>query len=255
MYVQPERVKIHATHRLTGLSTPRSPRRGSLMKNLKYAFLTIAVWSFSVPALAQSPFDGAYLGLNLGHESVTAKTETIGTGTIAGSVTNDEFGASGLTGGVFAGYGHTFDSLYLGAEAEGSIGNADYNYKDNLGTTIKARQKDSYGASIRIGFLPVENTLLYSRLGIIRGKFSTKDNITDGSTYTVDVNESAYKTGAQLGLGAETALQDNIHVRLDWTYDDYQDWNLHASIPGTGVNQKISPNSNIFRVGLSYNFN
>lgn len=222
---------------------------------LKYVLSTITtVTILSGPAMAgQTAFDGPYAGVNFGYESIKAKTDTTGTGGLVGYSVKDEFGADGVTGGLFGGYGQTFGNIYLGGELEGSLNSTDYNYSDNSDETIKSKQNENYAASVRLGFLPVTNTLLYSRLGVIEGRFSTNAHLVDGAT-TVDANRSKYLTGAQFGLGAETALQGNVHLRLDWTYDVYKDWKVSANIPGDGIAETISPTANTFRVGLAYGF-
>src|ERR1022692_4110965 len=179
-----------------------------------------------------SDFDGFYVGGSLGEGSDDYKLSDTGSGALAGISFNNDMGASGITEGLFAGYGKRFGNLYAGLEAEGDIANTESNTTLTDGGTsvfIKLKHKYDYGAAVRAGVFPLENTLLYGKVGVLWGRFEDEA-----------VNDTQTLAGAQFGLGAETALNSNTTLRADWTYVDYKSASYTSSVQtGSG-----SPTSN-----------
>ena len=189
-----------------------------------------------------SAFNGAYAGVLAGYENFNLKNSTTGLGVLNGFSTSGNYGASGKTGGIFAGYGKEFGKFYLGAEAEATLGNAEG--KTNISTPIgyiysDAKHKNDYGVSIRPGFLVSDNTLIYTRIGFIRSAFDDKA-----------VNDKFNLNGLRLGLGTEFAVSSNINARFDWVYTNYQSYSYSDAYQIS----KSDINSNAFRIGVSYHF-
>jgi len=187
-------------------------------------------------------FNGGYAGVLAGYESFNAKSTDTGIGSLAGLSSSGNYGATGTTGGIFAGYGKEFGKFYLGAEAEASLGNAQEKTNITLGNSYvytDVQHKYDYGLSIRPGFLVSDNLLLYTRIGFVRSRFD--DNATDTN---VNLN------GLRLGLGTEFALSNNLNARLDWVYTNYQSNNYSDAYQIS----KTDTSSNAFRVGLAYHF-
>lgn len=205
--------------------------------------LILAVIIAVIPCLAlASNFDGAYVGGSLGNNSDHYSLTDTGLGGFAGTSFSNDAGAQGITEGLFAGYGKRFNNLYLGAEAQGDLYNDESNTTLTTGGNtffIKLKHQYDYGAAIRAGIFPVDNTLLYGKVGVLWGRFEDEA-----------VNTSQTLSGAQFGLGAETALNSTLTLRADWTYVDYQSASYSSSVQ-TG---SASPASNTFRIGLAYNF-
>lgn len=188
-----------------------------------------------------SPFNGPYVGLQGGYESFNIKGSGTGSGPLAGDSAAINFGAEGLNGGLFAGYGKQFGKLYLGLEAEANVGSATSNNNITLTTgtiTANASHKYDFAASLRPGFMLNDTVLIYTRLGAVKSRFDANGNN----------NKSL--TGFRTGLGAEAIISSNVTARLDWAYTAYQSDTL--IYPNGIVN--LSPDSSTFRIGLAYNF-
>jgi len=195
-----------------------------------------------------APFNGVYLGAQAGYENYKADESFTGAGALAGLSVSGNGSLSGAVGGIYGGYGKTFDKLYLGVEANGDLSDSSES-KSASGITATTKHTYSYGISVRPGFVPVDNLLLYTRLGWIASHFEENFSglVTGGTSVT--------PSGIDTGLGAEYAISPNLTARLDWTYASYENvniaWTLNGAFIGT---EKISPTSNTFRVGLAYNF-
>lgn len=189
-----------------------------------------------------SPFNGAYIGAEGGYEGFNIKGSAVGTNALAGDSGSINFGAEGVNGGLFAGYGKQFGKLYLGVEGEADIGSTTSNNNIILtaGTlTANASHKYDLAASLRPGFMLNDSTLIYTRAGIVSSGFNGNGN-----------NGSITLTGFRTGLGAETVISSNITARFDWAYSAYQSHTL--TYPDGTVS--LSPDSSTLRIGLAYNF-
>lgn len=158
-------------------------------------------------AMAQSPeyssftpgqtvFDGPYLGLDLGY--------------------SDYDGADGISGGVYGGYGRTMPhNLYLGLEA-----NAGYSDADGGVGGADVEIDETYGVSLRPGYVLNENTLLYTRVGWQRTAFEASS--PTGS------NDSM-REGLRTGVGVDFAMSENFIFRTEYNYT----WNNDFNAQGT----------------------
>lgn len=81
---------------------------------------------------------------------------------------------------LFVGYGRQFGRWYLGAEAEGETSQADWSFaKSKADARSSSLDKDdSYGLSLRGGYVVDNGSLLYLRAGRVETRF--------GSFYTVN---------------------------------------------------------------------
>lgn len=195
-----------------------------------------------------APFNGPYVGADVGYEHYHSSDDFTGSGVLSGYSSNNSLSLSGAVGGIYAGYGKTFDKLYLGVEAQAGLSNSDKTNKySDFSSELK--QTYNYGLSVRPGYVPIDNLLLYTRLGWEASHFeqSYSGAITGGT----NVTPSAIDTG----LGAEYAINANLTARLDWTYAHYQKVNITDTFNGVNVGSaELSPSSNTFSIGLAYNF-
>ena len=189
-----------------------------------------------------SNFDGAYIGGAVGYGSDHYNMTDTGLGSLAGISLTDDMGSQGAMGEVFAGYGKKFGNLYAGLEANANLSDREANLTlvDGASSvTSNLTHKYDYGFAFRGGVFPADNTLLYGKIGATWGMFEDKA-----------VNTSQTLTGLQVGLGVETALNSVLTVRADWTYVDYKT----ATYTDAFQTGSASPTSNVFMVGLAYNF-
>jgi opacity protein-like surface antigen len=159
----------------------------------KKLIVTTAVLAATGVAVANpAPYVGASAGVTIN----TTKSDEV------------SINARGLPFSVFAGYGGVLNqSFYLAGELSGTFATA--NMTDNgLKTTY------SYGASVIPGVMLSDHTLAFARAGVVRTRFSTfKEN----------------QTGAQLGLGMQTSLTQNVDLRGEYDFVSYRSFGSRVS--------------------------
>ena len=208
----------------------------------------------ATPALAKSAFDGAYVGLQGGYTFVTPDADhqtVIGGDAIATSSTDKN--ADGFTGGIYAGFGQTFDRFYVGAEV-------DAGYSDAKGTATpnSARYsfeaKESYGVSGRVGYLFSDTALVYGRVGWQRTDIDFTGNPgvpTIGGTPAV-ASFGGELDGVRYGIGSEVVVGQNLLLRAEYSYTDYEDFTVTYPL-GAG-NSRVDAHENLVRAGIAYRF-
>lgn len=190
----------------------------------------------TAPAMARSPFDGAYVGAFAGYSDGDVDTTV---GSIA-----DDTGIDGFTFGGYTGYGKTFDKLYIGGEAE--IGYTDLDGSGTVGSLSASYETDwSYGLSARAGYLVTPTVLAYGRVGYQWTEF--EGTATSAATA---VNFDRTFDGWRLGGGVEVAITDNLLSRVEYTYTDYDTYDLTAGASVGG----LEPSDHAVRIGLGYRF-
>ncbi|MFC7334904.1 outer membrane protein [Rhodocista pekingensis] len=201
----------------------------------------------SAPALAQSPFDGGYVGAALGY----AWMKPNGTTTFSNATTQKvDRTNDGVTGAVFLGYGKTIDTLYLGIEGE--IGISDQEKTSTLaGNSYNFDAGTSLGIALRAGLLATPDTLVYGRIGWQRTDLDVSGRLGSvAGTPTMDENE--HLNGWRIGGGVEHALTENVLARLEYNYTDYESYKVSYGQGGARTNAE--PHESAVRVGVAYRF-
>jgi opacity protein-like surface antigen len=137
--------------------------------------------------------------------------------------------AKGFGGGLNAGYGVELGKWYIGGEVDGGIGKVD---GDNAYGDVK--KKNYYGAVGRFGYKATDTVLAYGLVGLEGGKF-------EAATASGKVSDNDW--GYRLGVGVETFVKDNVTLRGEVNYVDWQGEN---GLPG-GDEWRTS-------VGVGYHF-
>lgn len=161
---------------------------------MKKAFIALAAIVLGTAAAhAETDFDGVYAGVDGGY----------------GSTKVDNGGSDGaFSGGAFAGYGLTFDKIYLGGEAEAGINGAE---NDVGGVSVK--QKWNYGVTGRVGYVVTPKVLVYGLAGFEQAQVKAKG----GAAEVKGTND-----GLKFGIGGETFVKKNISVRSEVNYIDWK---------------------------------
>lgn len=180
----------------------------------------------AAPSLAQSPFDGAYVGAYTGYTDNDASAVS---GTVRGDINRE-----GVLYGAYAGYGQTIDQFYFGGEAEIGTANLSGSTGRVAGVRTKLDTNESWGLTARAGYLVKDQILVYGRAGWQR----TNYDITVG-TGTSQVKRGDNLDGYRLGGGVEFAVTNNILVRGEYNYINYNDTNF---------------TENQLRLGVAYRF-
>lgn len=176
----------------------------------------------AAPSLAQSPFDGAYVGVFTGYSDTNASA--------ASGTTNAKIDADAWLYGAYAGYGKTFDKLYLGAEAELGSASLSNNSGTVAGLATKLDANESWGLSARAGYLATNDLLVYGRAGWQRTNYDVTVG-TGANRIKVGDNLDGYR----LGGGLEYAVTDNVLVRTEYNYVNYDDTNFRENQVRVGV--------------------
>lgn len=242
------------------------------MHKLKLITASVALAGFSATASAAPEI---YLGAQMGYQSTDMEyTESYSyvdsVYSESGSNTTD-YSLDGVAGGIFAGAKfYVGDGLYIAPEVNLGTSNADGGYSEsgsysyNDGTfsdsdsysyEVEAEAGQSYGFGVLLGKDLTANTSVYGRLGYQR----TEYELTVSGTGFDSESEDDTFGGVRYGLGLETAMTNNLALRLDWSLTDYSDESYSESTQdafgGTETNTvTFEPTENLFQVGVSYRF-
>lgn len=193
-----------------------------------------------IEAFTDEGLGGFYVGGQIGHGTInTALDGPRGPGN-----NTAEFGNSGFTGGVFAGYGVLVGDVYVGAEVDYEASEASWSHitNDRFYTVDKS---DSFGLSARIGYELDNHSLLYGRFGVVGTEFETYYQQTGGTRVIED-----RELGMRFGGGAETPISSNLFARMEYTFTSYEDY--EAS--GAGATDNFANSEGLAKFGLAYRF-
>lgn len=173
------------------------------------------VAGFSTAATAQSndvAFNGFYAGAQVGVDSFDA-----------------DVNVKGIAGGIFAGYNHRIDNVVVGLEGQLNLSDADKEIVPGVDLGVR----EGYGITARAGYLVGSGTLAYVHGGWAKTKFKFTDAV--GSI-------SERVDGWKVGAGLETLIADNVTLRAEYAYTDYEN------------NAGFEPKNSSFQVGVAYQF-
>lgn len=216
-----------------------------------------------------------YLGAQMGYQSTDLEytqgfSFVDSVSSSSGSSTAD-FSVDGVAGGIFAGAKfYVRESLYLATEVNLGTSNADGGIREgssfeiddgtfsdsgSSSSSINAEAGKSYGFGVLLGKDLTPSTSIYGRLGYQR----TEYELTASGTGLDTVSDDETFGGIRYGIGLETAMTNNLALRLDWSLTDYSDEGYSESFQndfgGTETGSfSFDPTENLFQVGLSYRF-
>jgi len=192
-------------------------------------------------ALAKSPFEGFYLGGQLGVGKFSMDTEYTGMGYSG----DDDGSTSDLVGGVYFGGGKPVtEVVYLGGEVDFMVHNQEIDYSQGYDTVELAW---SIGGKARLGGIIADRHLIYGLLGLRIAHF--KSEIYG---YT-DSDET--RAGISVGAGYEFAITHNIIARAEGAYTGYAPIEFeYVGGPYGGMKEEIDPTTFTTTVGLAWRF-
>ena len=186
---------------------------------------------------AGGPYVGAHIGLNGTDTKLHGPRE-------AGESLTAKLGDFGVTGGLFGGYGIALKRWYLGVDLEGEASNTKWEHRKSPdGRRFSVERGASYGAGARLGRVFGQSSLLYGRVGAIETNFDT--HYATGAT---TVNQDNEQTGLRYGVGAEVMATDRMFLRFDYSYTDYDEYDVDF---GSG-RDTFDNRESVFRAGLGY---
>jgi opacity protein-like surface antigen len=133
----------------------------------------------------------------------------------------------GLQPRINIGYNDMFSAYtYLAIEAFGSPSSILINNNTQSGPSLRSTY--TYGLSLISGYMITDNVIGYLRLGAVEANFSSPN---------------ASQSGGQVGLGLQTPLTENWHLRTEYIYSAFS----KASSIGSVKTDQVM-------LGLIYNF-
>jgi opacity protein-like surface antigen len=260
--------------------------------------------STSVSAYTVCPFDGFYLGAAAGNSLTLSKIKDISTASVgipilgpggqfysasSGSTVNlkkNSFAAS-----LFAGYGYSLCSFYLGAEIFAKQTHTGTTQTDiaafsqvipgstanlNVISSVTTKTKNTeFGVDFRPGYLLTDCSLLYARFGAAYNKMTLAaslnfiaDSPGNFSTVALPSSESQNKNvlAYRVGAGLEQKVSCNLSVRFDYIFTRYGNITINSSGSVEALNALAGGlattfaasgttskmHNHLFMIGLSY---
>jgi outer membrane immunogenic protein len=160
-------------------------------------------------AASAAPFDGPFVGAQVGWQSEKMRDVKSSLGTVP----VDENKRS-VSGGVFAGYDKTFNGRFvLGAEGGVDFGTDNEVSTSAAGASYTVDPKYSFDVTARAGYLVTPQTLLYVRGGYTNARVRT--TLTNAAAVQA---ASDNQDGWLVGGGVEHQLNQNLSARLEYRY-------------------------------------
>lgn len=182
----------------------------------------------SAPAFANEGFGGIYAGGQIGYDSYGIDLDD--------GVDSASLNADGIEGGIFVGYNWLFDHFVVGVEGQAAMSDADTTIStEDLDFTLKA--KETYGISARVGTLISDNALVYVLGGWVNTRFKAD------AAGLLSSDESERLNGWRAGVGIEAKVSENVSVRAEYSYADYE-------VSG----DVVEPKNSSFQFGIGWYF-
>ncbi|MDE2380425.1 outer membrane protein [Bradyrhizobium sp.] len=213
------------------------------------------------PALAGSAppvynWSGFYVGANVGGVWAENKSQEVGSLTWFDSPPAPEYGASatGLIGGVHAGYNWQFQQFVFGIEGDISAASADANTSRLASFNLTMVQTSSLTGLAtlrgRAGFA-VDRALLYLTAGVATG--NVHDRVDDPNNAVLWDN-SGWRTGWTAGGGFEYAVARNWTVKAEALYVDFGNSDAVLNNTNTAYRFRFKDTATVARAGFNFKF-
>jgi outer membrane immunogenic protein len=191
---------------------------------------------------------------------------------------NADLGDAGWMGTIEAGFDYQIDSIVIGVLANYDFGKTSMKNKsntdviditgfdeDNATYETKWEIGDSWAIGGRLGFLAMDNALIYVLGGYTEAKIKSESEIRDDNNgnFAFHTSDSSWEDGWFAGGGIEALLTDNISLKAEYRYNDYgsvnRDDEAFNSIPFSqfsfaNSNQDGDVTVHSVRAVLSYRF-
>ena len=209
-------------------------------------------------AAPAEPISGFYAGAQVGPATLESRLDGVHREGGSPSSFVGDFADEGWSPGAFIGYGIDMNRWYLGAEIEANTSDAAWQHiretSGGGGRDFSVEKKSDYGMSIRLGYSLRNATLLYARVGAVRGRFNTAYEKGNNSAAYIDRTDTV--DGVRAGFGAELPISRSTFTRLDFTHTNYESYSFVTTHGGgTNADEMTFDNSeNLFRLGLGFRF-
>jgi outer membrane immunogenic protein len=186
------------------------------------------------PAFLASPWDGLYIGGNVGFGSTDFNT----TARVLGASAATSVTGSGVVGGVQAGYNKQFGTFVLGLETDFD-GTSISNTTDGVSTKLPW-----FGTTrVRAGFLLTPVLLFYGTGGVAYGHVEQSG---------LGVSVTTPGVGWAAGGGLQYALTPQWSIGAEYLHVDLDTGSANTNILGASVSSKAT--TDLGRATLNYKF-
>ena len=149
---------------------------------------------------------------------------------------NSDLGDAGWMGTIEAGFDYQIDSIVIGVLANYDFGTTSMknksntqefdnngNFEDNATYETKWKIGDSWAIGGRLGFLAMDNALIYVLGGYTEAKVKSESDLVDDNNANVrfHTSDSSWEDGWFVGGGIEALLTENISLKAEYRYNDY----------------------------------
>jgi outer membrane immunogenic protein len=188
------------------------------------------------PAFMASPWDGPYIGGNVGFGSTDFKA----TASVLGVSAADSVTGSGVVGGVQVGYNKQFGTFVLGLET-------DFDGTSISNTTDAVSTKLSWFGTTRVraGFLLTPALLFYGTGGVAYGH-------VEQSGFGASVTTPG--VGWAAGAGLQYALTPQWSIGAEYLHVDLDTGSAHENILGISASVSSKATTDLGRATLNYKF-
>lgn len=165
-------------------------------------------------AASAAPFDGPYVGAQVGWQSEKMQDVKSSFGTLPVDQNKDS-----VTGGIFAGYDKTINGRFV-VGAEGGI---DFASDGTVQSTVSGANysvdpKYSFDVTARAGYLVNPKTLVYARGGYTNARVRTTVTTPMGVS-----TASNSRDGWVVGGGVERVIAQNVSARVEYRYSKFSE--------------------------------
>ncbi|MBA1147233.1 outer membrane beta-barrel protein [Ectothiorhodospiraceae bacterium WFHF3C12] len=208
--------------------------------------------SRQAPSRDASQLGGAYLGLALGWNTLHTENTGDQRGGSGGNVLTVDRAGAGALAGAFGGYGIELGPAYLGVELEAEASRASWDTARRPDKRIYGVERGTaYGVGLRVGYVIDGAALVYVRGARMRTEFETDYEFASEG---VSIDDTRTLDGNRAGLGIELPVSEHLFVRADYSYTDYEEYDItYGSSNGTGT-ESFDNDEDQFRLGLGYWF-
>ena len=148
---------------------------------------------------------------------------------------NSDLGSADWMGTIEAGFDYQMDSIVIGALVNYDFGKNKMKNKSNTvelergafseNATYETKWEigDSWAIGGRLGFLAMDNALIYVLGGYTEAKIKTESDLFDhnNANTSFHTSDSGWEDGWFVGGGIEALLTDNISLKAEYRYNDY----------------------------------
>lgn len=171
-------------------------------------------------------------------------------------------------GQAYVGYGFTYNRFYVGGELTADFDRQSHEFSNEDDITRFAKS-NTYGASLRLGYLVTPQVLLYGIAGVTRTDISGQILFINGDIYDKDFihlkNTDELSNngviGKEWGLGASTTITENLSLRAEYRrihYSKTVNFDLNDKVfdiyNPIGQGALSFKDQDVISLGLSYQF-